>query len=59
MDQELYNPGWEDKFTCPACYHDHLDRAPGQIACENCGVSLTCTVEHQPVAVCSLTKTDE
>jgi transcription elongation factor Elf1 len=54
-DDVCRNTHWEDRFTCPACYHDHNDRDPTELTtCESCGAALECSVERVPESVCRL-----
>lgn len=45
------NAGWEDRFTTPCCYADFEGERD---TCPECGASIQCEVEYQPVAVCTL-----
>lgn len=51
MDNSLSNPGHDNRFTCPACYHDFEGR---KTKCPGCDVDIVCAVEQQPVCVCTL-----
>jgi len=51
MSETCSNPGYDNKFTCPACYHDFNGR---QNKCPGCGADVVCVVEQQPVCVCTL-----
>ncbi len=50
------NPGQDERFTTPCCY---ADVSEGATACPDCGTPITCTVEQQPVAVCTITVASE
>lgn len=52
MGETCSNPGYENKFTCPDCYHDFSGVMTK--ACPGCGAELHCRVEQQPVCVCEL-----
>lgn len=52
MAEQCSNPGYEDKFTCPACYHDF--NGISTTACPGCGAQIQCRREQQPVCVCEL-----
>lgn len=45
------NAAWTEVWTCPSCYTDHHSRV---INCSKCGVSLSCTIEDEPVPVCTI-----
>lgn len=45
------NGPWQRIWTCPACYHNHHAEVD---ACEGCGVALSCAIERDPVAVCTI-----
>ncbi len=45
------NGPWDERWTCPACYHDHHARVT---ACASCATPLSCTIEREPVAVCTI-----
>jgi hypothetical protein len=45
------NPGRDDRWTTPCCYADVAGDAD---ACPDCGAPITCDVEQQPVAVCTI-----
>ncbi|KTT68245.1 hypothetical protein [Sphingomonas sanguinis] len=47
----LKNGPWDKRWTCPACYHDHHGEVT---ACEGCGIALSCTIEREPVAICTI-----
>jgi len=47
----LKNSPWQEMWTCPECYHDHHGEVT---SCEACGVALACTIEREPVAVCTI-----
>lgn len=46
------NPGWDDRFTTPCCYEDFHDNDLTE--CPNCGAPIWCSIESQPVAVCTI-----
>ncbi len=50
------NAGFEDRFTTPCCYADFEGE---QDACPNCGAPIKCTVETQPMAVCTISESEE
>lgn len=54
FEQRCTNPGYEDRFTCPGCYEDHHGVPSSITSCTKCKRPLRCTVEQQPVAVCTL-----
>ncbi len=56
---EYKNPGRDDYFTCPGCMADINDLAHRITKCPDCGVALICSVEEQPVAVCTLANVEE
>jgi hypothetical protein len=56
MGERLENPGQEDRFTCPSCYHDFEDMSATK--CPACGEALHCWITTQPVAVCELGAAD-
>lgn len=46
----LTNPGVDDRWTCPNCYHDITGQGDGDtITCPACRCTLKLTVEEQPV----------
>lgn len=49
MAQECSNPGRDDYWTCPGCYHDLGCCGTGTVTCPECERTLICTIEHQPV----------
>ncbi len=59
MATSYSNPGFSDRFTCPACLLDHYGDPSTITSCNECGKALTCEVESQPVAVCRLTKPED
>ena len=59
FEQRVTNPGFEDRFTCPGCYHDHRGAPSAVTKCERCKRPLRCSIERQPVAVCELAGNDE
>lgn len=50
------NGPWEERWTCPACYHDHQTRVA---ACASCATPLSCRIEREPVAVCTIVDPNE
>lgn len=50
-DNELRNPGWQARFTCPSCYKDFLTF---ESACPHCAALVECEVIDEPVSVCRL-----
>ena len=57
MSGYLRNPGFDDRFTCPACFFDFSDRRATK--CPSCDASIKCWVETEPVAMCELVTADE
>jgi len=57
MAESCSNPGYDNRFTCPACYHDFEDAKAKE--CPSCKVALHCAVEQQPVCVCTLGHSDD
>lgn len=51
MMDELRNPGFDDRFTCPHCLDDFHEETD---VCLSCGARIRCFVEQQPVSVCEL-----
>lgn len=47
----LQNGAYLEMWTCPNCYHDHRVRVD---RCESCSIPLECTIEMQPVPVCTV-----
>lgn len=47
------NPGQDERFTTPCCY---ADVSEGDTKCPDCGTAIECTVEQEPVAVCTITE---
>lgn len=45
------NPGQDERFTTPCCYED-VDESATE--CPKCGAPIECTVEQEPVAVCTI-----
>lgn len=45
----ISNSAYEDRWTCPECYHDHRDMVT---ECAMCGEKLHCTIEMEPVPYC-------
>jgi hypothetical protein len=50
------NGPWDERWTCPNCYHDHSRQVT---TCENCSASIRCTWETQRVAVCTIADSDD
>lgn len=48
------NPGFDDRWTCPACYHDLTGVRAGEATCPSCGSQLMLSVDYQPVSVAQL-----
>lgn len=51
MTDELRNPGFDDRYTCPRCLSDFYEATE---TCPSCSAHVRCTVDQQPVAVCEL-----
>ena len=51
VGESCSNPGFKDRFTTPCCYADFTGKLS---SCPECGAPITCTVEHQPLAVCTI-----
>lgn len=47
-------PGITDRWTCPACYDDHIGRLQGTIVSCSCGHSFKTTLEYEPVCYSAL-----
>ena len=45
------NGPYQERWTCPNCYHDHEEEVT---KCEGCGIALECTTEHHPVSRCTV-----
>lgn len=59
-DTECSNPGRDDYWTCPGCYHDLGNVGAGTHWCPECGRCVICTVEHHPACHARLaTQQDE
>lgn len=58
-ETELNNPGRDDNWSCPGCYHDLGDVGEGVHQCPSCGRQVKCTLEHQPVRHSTLNLEDE
>ncbi len=50
------NPGQENRWTTPCCYHDVEEPISN---CPKCGRAVTCTVEQQPITVCCLVEPED
>lgn len=50
------NGPFDDRWTCPNCYHDHDGRVT---RCAKCDVPLRCTKEQQWVAQCEIVEEGE
>ncbi len=51
IGESCKNGPWQEIWTCPNCYHDH----DGEVNnCAGCGVALSCTIEREPIAVCTI-----
>lgn len=48
------NPGFDDRWTCPACYADHHGRLEGRVVACECGHSFKATLDTQPVCCSDL-----
>lgn len=47
---EIGNPGFEDWWTCPACYADHKGSSlGGKVIDCTCGAVLVLDIDQQPV----------
>jgi hypothetical protein len=42
------NPGRNDYWTCPACYHDLGNVGCGRHTCPECQTEIDCTLEYEP-----------
>jgi len=51
VGDQLTNTPWDNRYTCPECYHDHHKSVT---VCEGCGVALECTIERVPVYTCTV-----
>jgi hypothetical protein len=55
LGETCKNPGWADRWTCPACYSDFPSGTrAGQAKCPECGRLSELYVETQPVSVADL-----
>ncbi len=50
------NNGYGARFTTPCCYAD-LDGEADD--CPDCGAPIRCTIEHEPVSVCTIRGGDD
>jgi hypothetical protein len=48
------NPGATDRWTCPGCYADLGGVGVGDHTCLSCGRALSCSLEHLPVCITTL-----
>jgi len=55
MGDILRNPGYDGRFTCPACLHDFY---MSETECPSCHTKVRCRVEHEPVATCEVVDAD-
>lgn len=53
------NPGRDDYWTCPACYHDLGDVGRGRHTCPECERELECTLDSEPVCTTALVETED
>jgi hypothetical protein len=53
FSQECSNPGYDDRWTCPACYQDLPTKQEGTFTCD-CGHKVSCTLDMHPVCIASL-----
>ena len=44
----ISNPGRDDYWSCPGCYHDLGDVGSGRTTCPECNREMDCTVEFEP-----------
>jgi hypothetical protein len=62
-DTTTENVGWDCKFTCPECYHDHHGYSfeDKMFTCmnDNCNTILVAYMESTPVSVCAIYDEDE
>lgn len=60
FQNECKNNGYGARFTCPGCYHDlDYDEWCGETGeCPNCGLTVRCYVDSEPVSVCELHEDD-
>ena len=59
MGEQCRNPGYDDRFTCPACYHDFEGHETTK--CPGCGAAIHCYTVQEPVCICEfgVAETDE
>lgn len=50
------NPGQDERFTTPCCYADVTVHTT---QCPDCGAPIKCTIEQEPVAVCTIADEDD
>lgn len=48
-DDLLDNPGQDDHWTTPCCYHELYHAKSGIIECPKCGRKVKCSIIQQPV----------
>ena len=54
FSQRCANPNIEDQWTCPGCYADLGGIGVGDHTCLSCGRALSCSLEHLPVCITTL-----
>lgn len=54
FQDEARNRGFDDYWTSPCCFADIPEKIPGVHDCPDCGRKVTCTVEHEPVALAKI-----
>ncbi|MBL3569887.1 hypothetical protein BV509_00865 [Rhodovulum sulfidophilum] len=59
IDTSCSNPGRDDYWTCPGCYHDLGDVGEGRHTCPECGRGIDCAIDIQPVCVARLADHEE
>lgn len=56
---ELTNPGFDDRWTCPACYAEHEGRLAGRTVDCSCGARLRLSIDYEPVCVATCIDPEE
>lgn len=51
LSMKTSNPGFDSRWTCPACYLDLPNRAAGEVTCPGCSHRLHLWTDLQPVSV--------
>ncbi|MGX1496851.1 putative amidophosphoribosyltransferase [Labrenzia sp. MBR-25] len=49
LSSRCSNPGFYDRWTCPACYHELGNVGEGDHGCPACGARVHCTLDYEPV----------